>query len=241
MPPAHSTGGASAQSPLALSLRSRRQLHGSTSLGQAQLAALAGIPVRYLRALESTRTLPITLRPWLALATALNCSLDDLVARQHVAAAPVVVVLARNRASVALCIAAERIIEVRRRGTRRGSDDIAFRTGVELAVDYGATVLLSDAVDNVSVPPKIQLERVRVGDVARALSLADGRPSTIAAWALGAMPELQRFTKGTTSSGKLSRFDRRGQLVLVAAAMARAWNGDAASMTFYQPELPFQD
>lgn len=60
--------------PLSLRLRRLRQLNLDAQLGQAQLAAQAGITARQLRALESTRMIPTTLRPWLALAAALKCS-----------------------------------------------------------------------------------------------------------------------------------------------------------------------
>jgi hypothetical protein len=50
---------------LALRVRSLRQNFGSAVLGQAQLAALAGIPVRHLRDLESTRSIPLALRAYI--------------------------------------------------------------------------------------------------------------------------------------------------------------------------------
>lgn len=233
--------GASSAQPLALHLRSLRQLHGSTSLGQAQLAVLAGIPVRQLRALESSRILPISLRPWLALAAALNCSIDALIARRTDIGAPVVVVLVRSHASVVLCIAPDRIFEVRRRGKARSNFAAQCATAAQLAQDYGAEAILTDCPYDSTTCTGYTVHQMRLATVAYALALADSRMSSIAQWALAAWPQLRRFVRVNRQTGKPSPLDRRGQLTLVAAAFASVWFGDVHPSPLVQMELPFQD
>lgn len=69
-----------AQHPLVLHLRRRRFLHGERQLGQAELAALAGISVRQLRTYETSTRLPRAVVSLLAVAVALGVHMEDIVA-----------------------------------------------------------------------------------------------------------------------------------------------------------------
>lgn len=69
-----------AQHPLVLHLRRRRLLHGEKKLGQAELAALAGISVRQLRLYETSSRLPRAVANLLALALIFDVHIEDLVA-----------------------------------------------------------------------------------------------------------------------------------------------------------------
>lgn len=206
--------------PLALRLRQLRQLHGSTPLGQAQLAVLAGIPVRRLRSLETTRKIPQSLRDWLALARALRCSVEDLIALPPTSPGhTVVVVLRRSTGAVSVCATGRAIIEVRGYGRRRGAAlGALLESARQFAADYGAT-LLTDARSGF---PADAVRTTTYKDVADTLGLADARPRTIAAYALATAPVLRRFVRLSQRTGWLSPFDRRGPLVLLAAGIALA-------------------
>lgn len=233
-------GDSSAQ-PLALRLRSLRQLHGSTSLGQAQLAVLAGIPVRQLRALESTRILPPSLRPWLALAAALNCSLDDLVARQTGVCAPVVVVLVRSHASVVLCMGPDRILEVRKQANKRSSFAASCAIAARVAKDYGTEAILTDGPNDAASFAGCVVHQLGLQAVARTLGIRSGRIMAIASWTYATMPQMRRFTRINRVTKEPSPLDRCGQLTLVAAALASAWFGVEYPSPLVQLSLPFQD
>ena len=73
-----------AQHPLVLHLRRHRFCHGDRKLGQAELAALAGIPARRLRQYETSTRLPRAVANLLAIAAALDVSVEDLVAHRAV-------------------------------------------------------------------------------------------------------------------------------------------------------------
>lgn len=225
--------------PLALRLRSLRQLHSSTSLGQAQVAALAGISLRYLRVLESTRAIPSTLRPWLALAAALHCSVEDLLAPPAPETDVVVVVLSRSHASAVVCASGNQVLEVHRQACRRHNVELACKIGRQLAIDYRARCIVADAATFASGPSGDVLQCVQLSDIARTLGLKDARPATIAAHGLRAFPTLGRFAKLDPHTGKLSRFDRRGLLVLVAGAIAAACANGTEPLHFQQMKLPF--
>lgn len=220
MPPAHD---AHEQPPsrLALRLRTLRQLHGSAELGQADLAALGGISVRRLRALESTRCIPPSLRPWISLASALQCSLDELLAGAAAAAArPVVGVLLRSDHAIAVCCTAQSVLEVRTRGrrTRRGGNELAFAQ--DLCADYGACVIVSDMQ-----PASINVSQVKtnVVEVARRIGLQPADHRALALWALATEPRLRRFLRLSRRTGWTLPGDRLGQRILVAAAFALAY------------------
>lgn len=243
---------------LALRLRTLRQLHGSASLEQAQLAALAGIPVRHLRALESTRGMPPSLRPWRALADALHCSLDELLMGDDAAASrPVVGVVLRSDLAAAVCCAADAILEVRTRGRRRRRTGSELDFAVQLANDYGATTIVTDtartAFRSDRTPEKFQRTRElntaavlaanvsvvvsRFQDAAALVGLAPAKPRALAAWALATDPRLARFVKLSRKSGWVAAGDRAGPRILLAAAFAFAHAQDRRPVG--QLPLPF--
>ncbi len=226
--------------PLALRLRHLRQLHGSTSLGQAQLAVLAGIPVRKLRALETTRKIPESLRAWLALARALRCSVEELVALPTaVPGQNVVVVLRRSTGAVSVCACGRDIIEIRGHGKPRSSAlEVLLDGARQFAADYSAKLL----TDTRSGFPAEAIATTTYKEVAEALGLHDARLRSIAAYALTAVPALRRHVRISRRTGWLSPFDRRGPLVLLAAGIALAQSvAPAAAPTGEQLDLPFHN
>ena len=74
-----------AQHPLVLHLRRHRFCHGDRKLGQAELAALAGISSRQLRQYETSTRLPSAVATLLAIAVALDVTVEDLIAHRALA------------------------------------------------------------------------------------------------------------------------------------------------------------
>ena len=225
---------------LSLRLRSFRQFHGSTPLGQERLAALAGVPVRQLHKLETLRSIPYQLRVLLQLAGALDCSLDDLVVRHTNEPSAVVVALRRSHGSVALCADHTGILEVRHQACRRRSACGIATTAVRLATDHGAMRLLTDRASKLA-PEYAAFEEVDLEVVAAALGVASGKQATLAAYALTELPHLRRFVHLQAATGRPSVEDRRGILVLLAATVALAIYAKQQHHDFLQLELPFQD
>jgi len=65
--------------PLVYQIRSLRQWHGDDGLSQRQLSELANINERKVRELESCRVLPASIREVLAIAIALDTTVEELV------------------------------------------------------------------------------------------------------------------------------------------------------------------
>ena len=70
------------QHPLVLHLRRHRFCHGDRKLGQAELAALAGISARQLRQYETSTQLPRAVANLLAVAVALDVRVEDIIAHR---------------------------------------------------------------------------------------------------------------------------------------------------------------
>lgn len=65
--------------PLVYQIRSLRQWHGDDGLSQRQLSELANINEKKVRELESCRVLPASIREILAIAIALDTTVEELV------------------------------------------------------------------------------------------------------------------------------------------------------------------
>lgn len=237
MPPASER--ATFAHPLALRLRSLRQQLGSASLGQAQreVAAQVGIHVRHMQALETMRKIPKSLRTWLALCAALNCSIGDLVAPEPDGTA-FVVLLCRTHGHVAMCFEQHRVVEVRQRSTNHVDRAAAMSAAERLAVDYGARLIVTDVA---AIPDKnLAIAVVDLHDVGCRVGLHQPRPAQLAQYALQRLPMLARFVKLLPATGALSRCDRRGQLLLVAAAIGLAYMDAEPNGGMRQLLLPFE-
>lgn len=82
----HDDLAASEDGRLALHVRRRRQWYRGRPLAQAELAALAGLSSRQVRAFERCRKLPAAVDTLLSIAVALEISLEELIAPHIVAA-----------------------------------------------------------------------------------------------------------------------------------------------------------
>lgn len=71
--------------PLVYQIRSLRQWHGDDGLSQRQLSELANINEKKVRELESCRVLPESICEVLAIAIALNTTVEELVSPDIVA------------------------------------------------------------------------------------------------------------------------------------------------------------
>lgn len=208
--------------PLASRLRSFRQRFGSAALEQAHLAALVGIHVRQLRAMESLRCVPSVLRTWLAVAAALHCSLEDLLAPLAPDACRVVVLVTRSRAVVALCAEGESILEVRRLGRGRHRLQSAASVVQALAADYAASRVLVNLGTHQPALSALACEHVGLDCVQRRLGLPDRRIATVCRHVQGRLPHLSRFARFSRATGEILPWDRAGQAVYLAAAIALA-------------------
>ena len=237
MPPPHRASELPA-SPLALHLRTLRQFHGSASLGQAELAALACIPVRQLRALETTRCLPPSLRRWCALADALHCSLDELVGRRPAdSGRRVVGLVCRSDVAVAVCCTESHVLEVRRLGRQRRRRQTGAALAADLATDYGASLVVTDRDDGNSDGLAPSVLTTCSETVAR-IGLMPGTPTALAMWALATDERLERFVRFSKRTGWLQLDDRVSGRVLLAAAYAFAHARDHP-VDGGQLQLPF--
>ncbi len=70
---------------LALHVRRRRQWYRQGQLDQAQLASIAGLSGRQVRSYERCRKLPAAIDALLAIAIALEVSIEDLIAPHLIA------------------------------------------------------------------------------------------------------------------------------------------------------------
>lgn len=213
--------------PLAARVRSLRQLHGSAALGQAELAALAGIPVRQLRAIESLRCVPPALRIWLALAAALHCPVHELLAVPPTTACRVVVVVTRSRAAVILCAEGASVLEVRRLGRRQRRLASAMSAALSLASDYAVNRVLVNLGAHTPDDPSLAVEQVDLDDVRVRLGLPDARIATLCCYVQTRLPVLARFARYSRVTGRILPWDRAGQAVYIAAAIALAVCPDA--------------
>jgi hypothetical protein len=175
------------------------------------------------------------------LAAALRCSLDDLFVKED-GRNFFVVALGRSHGTVALCCNGTSIVEVRGQGCRRGGHQRALLAGEELAADYGAPLLLTDVHIPLQRNPNIHREVVDFAAVAQQLDAPRRGTATLSRIALEAWPHLSRYVNVLRGTGRIASDDRRGQLLLVAAAVAIAQcrRGTQIDFDFLQLELPFE-
>ncbi len=252
-----STSAATHMRPLSLRLRHLRQLHPTASLGQAQLAALAGMTTRQLRDIEATRTMPKSLRPWLALAAALRCSVEDLVAPHELGRLrasvtgepvppllpPVVSVLCRTSGGLALCISDNTVLEFRSlSGTSRGVHARGFTAAqaVQLALDYGAERIVTDDASGLDIAvdgTRIDVLRMKLTTVLNFLQLDFWSRAAAADRVLAHLPSFSRFVRRHKRTGEVDPFDRRVPTALQACAYALAAQADIATSVIRNDSL----
>lgn len=172
--------------------------------------------------MESLRCVPPALRTWLALAAALNCSLDDLLVVSPPNVCRVVVLVTRSRAAVVLCAEGESVLEVRRLGRRQRRLQTALDAAVSLAADYDAHRILVNLGDLAPSDAITICEHVTLQEVQLRLGLPDSRIATICSHVQSRLPKLARFARWSRTTGKILPWDRAGQAVFLAAAIALA-------------------